>query len=275
MSTIGVDIGGTKILACRVENGSVVARDERPTPHTRDEFLSAVAQTVAAVRDDSVTGTGVGLPGYIHNEKLYHSPNLAFLEGQPVEKLLQDALGQEVVCENDANCFALAEHHLGAGKGCAHMIGIILGTGVGGGIILNGTLYTGAVGGAGEVGDIFCGDTSYEKLLCGAGLRTLYQGFGGSADAAPQDIWNDESATGVHTREAYLTSLGRFLASLINTLNPECIVLGGGLSNLPLYDDLPQYVEPHCSQAAFGACKIIQHAISDDAGVIGAAMLSQ
>ncbi len=273
MNSIGVDVGGTKILVCRVEDGKIVASETRPTPQDPKDTAEAIADAVCAVWSDDVVGVGVGLPGYIHEGILHQAPNLPLFEGEPIEELIRRACGVDVVCENDANCFAVAEHTLGAGREFNHMIGVILGTGVGAGIILNGKLYTGAIGGAGEVGDIHLLEGTWEDNVSGPGIMRAYQRFGGGNATHPGEVWTSNEESAHKTREHVLDLLGRFLASLINVFNPECIVLGGSVAKIPFYDELRAHVKKYCSEVAFSSCKIVQHEISAEAGVIGAAML--
>ncbi len=273
MTSIGVDIGGTKTLIARVTDGSIAASRTIPTHEDPREAAKEIAEAVCELWSDDVVGVGVGLPGYVHKGVLHHCPNLPLFIGVHIEEILSTAIGSHVVCENDANCFALAEHRLGAGKDCEHMLGVILGTGVGSGIIINSQLYTGTIGGAGEVGDILLREGSWEDQISGPGIMRAYASFGGESCEHPGDVWRSSEDAAQKTREHTLVLLGRFLGSLINVFNPEKIVLGGSVSTLPFYDDLPKHVQPHCSEASFAACQIVKHGISEHAGVIGAAML--
>lgn len=165
---IGVDVGGTKIEAVRVdEYGTVQARYHGLTEAHRscDDILLNLITAVKAVFVDGVGGIGIGVPGVVRNGMVVFMPNIPPFLGINLKQALSRAFAVLIVIENDANCFALGEHRFGAAKGKKNVVGIIIGTGVGGGLVLNNTLYTGS-GWDGELGHIII-DPSGIDCNCG------------------------------------------------------------------------------------------------------------
>jgi len=260
---IGVDLGGTKIegLALSAE-GAVTARLRVPTP--RDDYaatLEAVARLVLELeRDAGGTGTvGVGMPGAISPATgRVKNANSIWLNGRPLAEDLQRLLPRPLRFANDANCFALSEAKDGAAAGVRAVFGVIVGTGVGGGLVIDGTVWTGANAIAGEWGHnplpwpeagerpgppCYCGKTGcIETFLSGPGLARDYrEATGTSAEAsaiAAEAQGNDASARAALAR--YEDRMARALAGVMNVVDPDVIVLGGGMSNVGrLYANVP------------------------------------
>ena len=259
---IGVDFGGTKIEAIAID-GSGVERGRRriDTPrHDYDASVRAVADLVAAVeREVGERGTvGVGIPGAISPATgVVKNANSTWLIGRPLHRDLERAIGRPVRVANDANCFALSEATDGAGAGGAVVFGVILGTGVGGGVVVRGGVLTGANAVAGEWGHnalpwpdegewpgppCYCGRRGcIEVFLCGKGLQMAY----GAADPPEARAIADAAAAGDARASAalaiYIRRLAKALATVVNLLDPDVIVLGGGLSNIDaLYARVPE-----------------------------------
>jgi fructokinase len=292
---IGVDLGGTKIEAIAIEGTAECLRRRVLAP--RGDY----AATVAAVRDlvDSIEGelggkgsVGVGIPGAISAlTGLVKNANSTWLIGQPLDRDLERALGRPVRVSNDANCFALSEATDGAARGAASMLGVILGTGTGAGIVVNGRVLEGRHRIAGEWGhnplpwsadDERPGPTCYcgragciETFLSGPGLSATYSAISGQA-AAAADVATLAASGDVPANRAldiYENRLARSLASVINVLDPEVIVLGGGLSNIArLYTRVPALLKPFVFSDSADT-PIIAASHGDSSGVRGAAWL--
>jgi fructokinase len=292
---IGVDLGGTKIEAIAIDQAKELLRRRTSTP--RDDY----AATVAAVRDlvTSVehelgaTGTvGVGIPGAISSVTgLVKNANSTWLIGQPLDRDLERALARPVRVSNDANCFALSEATDGAAHGAQTVFGVILGTGTGGGVVVNGRVLEGRHRIAGEWGHnplpwpedgehpgqpCYCGRRGcIETVLSGPGLSASYAAISGrhvdAAEIAALAEVGDPSAN--EALEIYESRLARALASIINVLDPDVIVLGGGLSNIRrLYTRVPERLKPFVfSDAADTPIVPARH--GDSSGVRGAAWL--
>lgn len=258
---IGIDLGGTKteILALD-EKGQALVRRRVPTPST---YASIVATVVALVQqaeeETSQTATvGVGMPGAISPATgLIKNANTTCLIGRPLREDLERALGRPVRLHNDANCFALSEAVDGAAAGASLVFGVILGTGTGGGVVVDGRPLAGANAIAGEWGHnplpwprdderpgpvCYCGATGcIETFVSGPGMARDHAAHGGQALDAEQiaRAAAEGDAAARDTLDRYADRLARGLASVINVLDPEVIVLGGGVSNIAwLYDEV-------------------------------------
>ena len=261
---IGVDLGGTKIEAVALaRDGQELARQRLATPrHDYDATLQAIATLVTALeRATGATGTvGVGMPGTLSPATgRVKNANSTWLNGRPFDRDLAKALGREVRCANDANCFALSEATDGAAKGARVVFGVIVGTGTGGGIVVDGRVLTGPNAIAGEWGHIplpwpkdeerpgpacYCGKSGcVETYLSGPGLARDYrEATGSELDAvaiAERAASGDAAAEGALAR--YEDRMARALATVLNVLDPDVVVLGGGMSRLArLYESVPR-----------------------------------
>jgi fructokinase len=293
---IGIDLGGTKIEAIALDaTGAVLMRHRIETP-TGDygATLDAIAGLVALV--ESETGrkgsVGVGSPGAISRRTgLLKNSNSTVLNGKPLDRDLVAGLGRPVRLENDANCFTLSEAIDGAAAGAHVVFGVILGSGVGGGIAIGKKIIAGANGVAGEWGhnplpwpkpeDVpasacYCGKTGCaETYLSGSGLTRDYRKLTGQARTG-QEIASAALNGGSHAAaciDAYLDRLARGLASIINVLDPDAIVLGGGLSNIErLYGELPARIEQYAFSDGIST-PVLRAKYGDSSGVRGAAWL--
>jgi fructokinase len=293
---IGVDLGGTKIeVIALAADGRELLRRRLATPQgDYCATLRAVAALVAAVEKElGRRGTvGIGIPGAESLASgLIKNANSTCLIGQPLRTDLEALLRREVRLANDANCFALSEASDGAGRDAEVVFGVILGTGVGGGIVVRSHALTGANAIAGEWGHnplplpaaedlplppCYCGRSGcIETYLSGPGLardHALRSGDTLSPAAIAARAASGDAACDA-TMQRYEARLGRALAGVINILDPQVIVLGGGLSNLGrLYRNLPACCGPHVFSDVFQT-RIVPPAHGDSSGVRGAAWL--
>ena len=293
---IGVDLGGTKIEAIALDdNGAELWRRRIATPAGDYEgTLAAIAGLVqTAERELSRQGTvGIGTPGAISPDTgMIKNSNSTVLIGRPLDRDLGNLLQRPIRIENDANCFALSEATDGAGRDGRVVFGVILGTGVGGGIIVDKTLLPGRNRIAGEWGhntlpwirqdewpgaQCYCGKYGcIETFLCGAGLARQYQALTkrslSANDVAAAALNGDQGA--LDSLLLYRDRLARSLASVINVLDPDIIVLGGGLSNIDaIYAGLPELILKSAFTDVLHT-KIGRAAHGDSSGVRGAAWL--
>ena len=257
---IGVDLGGTKIEAVGLgDGGEVLARRRVATP--RDDYDATVAAVTGLVQnienETRRTGTvGIGIPGAESRATgLVKNANSVWLIGKPLRQDIGNALGRPIRLANDANCFALSEAVDGAAAGSAVVFGVILGTGVGGGIVIDGRVLEGPNAIAGEWGHnplpwpndserpgpaCYCGQHGcIETFLSGHGLARDVAARRSADEIARRAAAGDDLATAALGR--YEERLARALASVINVIDPDAIVLGGGLSNLAsLYENVPR-----------------------------------
>lgn len=320
--SLGVDLGGTKIEAALLrrvqgdgEEFSVLARERVPTPANAgyDAVLAATCALVRrlareAGREVGALPVGVGMPGAVTRRTgVVKNSNTVCLNGRPFREDLSRALGAPVVFDNDANCFALAEARLGAAKEHADgvVFGAILGTGVGGGVVIAGRVWPGPQQLAGEWGhhavgpwwrpsgerlpasgrdmgqglgprpQCYCGKTGcLELYLSGKAVEKDYERRGGPPlglpDIAARRGTDPLAAAAI---DEMLEAFGRGLANLIDILDPSAVVLGGGVSNLDLlYQEGVDRVRSYVFNDEL-LTPILRHALGDSAGVLGAALL--
>ena len=296
MIRIGVDIGGTKIEAAALDGaGAFVARVRRPNPGDYDAFVALVADLVAeAEAQAGVAGAsvGIGMPGSISQKTgLMRNANSVWMNGRPMREDIARALGRPIRMENDANCFALSEATDGAAAGARVVFGAILGTGCGGGVVVDGRTIEGRNGVGGEWGHTplpwpdkdehqahhcWCGRTDcLETWTSGSAFVEDYaRATGQKRDGAAimgAARGGEPAATAAFDR--YVSRLGRALASMCTLLDPDVIVLGGGMSNVDeLYERVPPVVAHYIFSDSFET-PIRKAAHGDSSGVRGAAWL--
>jgi len=295
---LGIDLGGTKteVLALG-DRGEELLRHRVPTPNNDyGNIVRAIHDLVCGAESKlgCYGSVGIAIPGAISRKTgLVKNANSTRLIGHPFDKDLGMALHREVRIENDANCFALSEAADGAGAGYGIIFGVIAGTGVGSGICINGRVVAGAHGIAGEWGHnplpaprgpqeiddpprCYCGRNGCVEAWCsGPALVRLYEARTGRMVSVPEivDAARQGDAAAVAEMENFYDRLARSLASVVSILDPDVIVMGGGLSNIEaLYTELPPRVE-HYAFTPEGPTNIVKNKHGDSSGVRGAAWL--
>jgi fructokinase len=292
MYRIGIDLGGTKTEGIVMDDaGEILARERRltPQPDGYHAILANIRNLVAQLERHTGAGcrVGLGTPGAISTKTgLLKNSNTVCLNGRPVKQDLERLLTREIRIANDANCFALSEAIDGAAQGEPVVFGAILGTGVGGGIVANGRLLEGAQHIAGEWGHnvlepdgppCYCGKRGcVETFLSGPGLVRDLAAHGGDTALDARAI-TVQAAQGDALAEAamqrYLDRFGRALSVVINILDPDAIVLGGGMSNIArLYTEGREHVARHTFNDELRT-RILPNRHGDSSGVRGAAQL--
>ena len=290
---IGVDLGGTKILAGIVErDGTVERRRETPTPLASEEALLRGLETaVGEVLEDDVAAIGFGIPSTIDQRsgRAVWSANIP-LADLDLRTWMRDRFGLPVGVDNDANAATIAEWAHGAGRGTRHMVMLTLGTGVGGGLILDGRPYRGAIGAGAELGHMVIdedgppcqgactGRGHLEALASGhAATQAAHEAFGEAADAHRLVRL---AAEGDRTAVELLASLGRHLgagiASLVNIFNPELVVIGGGFSAAGDFVLGParEVVAREALSPAREFVRIVRAELGTAAGLVGAGLVA-
>jgi fructokinase len=257
---IGVDLGGTKIEAVALdESGHEAFRKRVATP--RGDYQGTVDAIAGLVRDAGEGSVGIGIPGAMSGEVVKNA-NSNWLIGRPFKRDLERAIGREVRIENDANCFALSEAVDGAGRDAEVVFGVILGTGTGGGVAVRKKVIAGINRIAGEWGhNPMPGESELRPCYCGRKdcIETYLCGPAFERDGKNLDRYHDR--------------LARALGTVINLLDPEVIVLGGGLSNLPsLYTEVPRIWGRYIFSNTV-ATRLVPPVYGDASGVRGAAWL--
>lgn len=286
---IGIDLGGTKTEAVLLdEDFHAIKRRRVPTPQNNyKEILDAISLLVSDMSNGvSEFSLGICTPGAISEHTgLIKNSNTRCLVGRALKEDLEDTLGHEISMENDANCFTMAESILGAGADFGLVFGIILGTGVGGGIVIDKKLYPGRTNIAGEWGHhtlyrngnpCYCGNRGcVETYLSGPSLASRWTELTGETQTMPEIISsiNTSHATHKQWRDEFLENFGYGVANIIDILDPDAIILGGGLSNIGfLYTDGVKSVYSKVFSDSINT-PILQNKLGDSAGVFGACML--
>ena len=305
-SRVGVDIGGTKILVARLEGDEVVDTKKRSTPQSGvPKLIESVAKLVERVDPEGHAPVGVGLPGQIDAVAgtARSSPNLKGIDDEPVaiRDLVAEATGREVAIDNDVNVATLAEHRLGAGRGARDLLGVFVGTGVGGGLILDGRLRRGSRGLAGEIGHMVVAHR--DGAICACGLPGHLEAYAGRAslerrareahaegretelvviagdERMKSSVWAKALEAGDPVARSLideaLEALVAGITSVVVTVDLDLVVLGGGLAHRlgePFREDL----ESSVNQAMFASAQVrVRWAeLGDDSGAIGAACLT-
>jgi glucokinase len=309
--TMGIDLGGSKILAAVVDaHGGILSSDESVTPAAKER--EAIVQSIvdsahralgqAGVAISDIYAIGVGAAGISSPEAgiLFSSPNLPGLRNVLLRDIMQEKLGKRTFLINDADAAAIGEFYFGAGRGARSFVYVTLSTGIGGGIVIDGRIYTGAIGAAGEVGHMTiddngplcnCGNRGcWETLASGTALvrearRRIEGGVRTSIlEYAERDIdkvtpqaihraaqQGDNLAKELIARTAHYIGVG--LANLVNIFNPELIVIGGGLSNIGdmLLKPAFKIAGERAFREAFQAVRFVPAGLGGNSGVLGAA----
>jgi predicted NBD/HSP70 family sugar kinase len=291
----GIDLGGTKIegvVVSAADPDRVVARTRVPTEssfgyeHIVSRVRLVVEQLEATSRMRRPPTIGVGTPGAIEPAAgTLKNSNTTCLNGKPLARDLADALGADVRLANDANCFALAEATFGAARGRDVVVGLILGTGVGGGIVVHGRVLDGLHGIAGEWGhNPICGETApcycgragcVETVISGPALERFYESRSGERRALAEIADRTAHDAAAESTLRRLTSkFGEAIAAVINILDPDAIVVGGGVGNISrLYDAVTrEAIRRHLFNPELRT-ELLRPTLGDSAGVFGAALL--
>ena len=285
---LGVDLGGTKIEAVLLdESFSVLKRQRVPTPkNSYQQILGSISSLVSNVSENiSEFSLGICTPGAISKQTgLIKNSNTQCLIGRSLKEDLENKLEKKISMENDANCFAMAESVLGAGIGFDLVFGVILGTGVGGGIVIDKKLYSGRTNIAGEWGhhilhrngnSCYCGKTGCaETYLSGPSLVRRWTTLTGNVQTLPEILsCIDHNKIGKKWKDEFLENFGYGIANVIDILDPDIIILGGGLSNIDfLYTEGKESVYNKVFSDSVDT-PILRNKLGDSAGVFGACML--
>lgn len=284
---LGVDLGGHSFALGFVREESVLSQREYETPRSRtpEAVSAALKERIDEMGSGiKVHGIGIGVPGMLdlERENVLRSPNFAGWEGLPLRSLLEKSLGIPVRMENDANCTALGEGAMGAAKGLDNFIVLTLGTGVGGGVVIGGRLLRGGHGMAGELGHIVigggracgCGGLGHLETVSGAdGIEARAQELGLEPDL--RQLWERRDDFRIRPLwNEVLEALGSAVASLVHILDPEAVILGGGLGPAPGFiENLEPVVKRHLGEPYRGFLEMRPAKLGKAAAVIGAASL--
>ena len=288
MYKIGIDLGGTKTEGVLIdEEFQIIERKRVPTNQTNgyESILNTIKDLVNDLKkNNEKTSIGICTPGALSKESGFiKNSNTQCLIGKDLKNDLEKILNQELLIENDANCFALAEARLGAAKNHDTVFGVIMGTGVGGGLVIDGKIHTGRTNIAGEWGhhcikpngnECYCGRKGcVETYISGPALEKKWNKLTNQNTSVSDIVKNPQEDAYKTWKNEFLENFGLSLANVIDILDPDAIVLGGGLSNIPfLYDEGKNLVYENVFSDTIDT-PILQNQLGDSAGVFGACIL--
>jgi glucokinase len=273
-AVVGISIGGKTLVAGKVKNGviekSITRKINNKAPE--DEILAEVFGVINEVKDDEVAGIGIGVPSLVDVEKgiVYRVMNMPSWREVHLKEILANQFGLDVYVNNDANCFAIGEMYFGKTRGIENSVGLILGAGVGAGVIFKGHLYSGTNCGAGEFGEIPFRDFNYEYYLNDAYFEYKY----GVSAYTFLNRANKKDKIARAIFEHYGNDLGNLIKTILFTVDPETIVIGGPLSKAfpwfekGMWDKINTFPYKH----ALEKLKIVESG-QEDIAVLGAAAL--
>lgn len=286
-TAIGIDVGGNKISFVAFRQNKVITSNTITTPQTKELIIWALESGVKRIIQElklpksQIKGVGIGLPGPINNkgDLILNPPNLAMpvLSNLALAKIIEKDLSIKTKMDNDGNCFTLAEAKLGAGKNAEMVVGITLGTGIGGGIVYQGQLWRGAHGSAAEVGHTIIEREGYNCSCSSQGCWEEYASqklFKRLRIDDPRKIKDEKKRKKVLVEFSRNLAIG--LANIVNFLDPDIIVIGGGLSGLgdlilkPAQQEMRRRI---ISPEAKKEVKVVKAKLGEFAGAIGAALL--
>ena len=287
MHKIGIDLGGTKIEGILLDEKYNTIERKRIETRPENGYDSIVKSIISLINElkaktGEETSVGICTPGFTDdNSGLIKNSNTKCLQEMPLKNDIENGLGHKIIMENDANCFALAESLLGSAKGYDVVFGVIMGTGVGGGIVINGTLHKGRTNIAGEWGhhtlhpngnECYCGKQGcVETYISGPALEKRWLELTGKKESLQSIV--PMTSSSAQWKKEFLENFGISLANVIDILDPDVIVLGGGVSNIPfLYDRGKKVVYEKVFSDSVDT-PILKNSLGDSAGVFGVCMI--
>lgn len=281
MYFIGFDIGGSKIKAVLVRDKKIVKSRLADLSDNPEALLELVLKIfndlVISIKKDDIGGVGFSLAGAldIKRERMLKSPNIPYLDGQPIKRLLERKLGRrQIKVEHDVNCFLLAEAEVGWAKNLKNVFYLTVGTGVGGALMIDGKIYFGAHGAAGEVGHMIIEASQQLDLEDLTANKFVKRKLGVSAaEAEKMARAGEEKARKIFIERG--KNLGAGLASVINIFDPEAIILSGGASSAKdlLLPGIKEGIERYVISSAAKKTKILFSRLGREGGALGAALL--
>jgi len=285
---IGIDLGGTKTEGILLDNSlNTIERKRLPTPkNSYQEIIKTIQYLVNDLSGEIEDFTlGICTPGAISKKTGFlKNSNTQCLIGKPLKEDLEKKLDKKISIENDANCFTISEATMGVAKNNSFVFGVILGTGVGGGIVIDGKIHHGRTNIAGEWGHhtlhqngkkCYCGKKGcVETYISGPALEKRWEEMTGKNQLLPEIVKDYENSKFLQWRQEFLDNFGTGLANVVDILDPDVIVLGGGLSNIEfLYSDGIKNVYDKVFSDLVDT-PILKNNLGDSAGVFGAALLN-
>ncbi len=292
---IALDIGGTKIEGVLFNDRFRQLKKKRVyfkkkkyesvVSMPKKDVLGMMTGLIDELKTERIHGIGISIPDVITKDGSFAGVSkIKSLSKFPLGKYLREKYRCKVTVNNDADCIAYGEARLGAGKGHKNVIGIIWGTGIGAGLVLEGKIYSGTTGSAGEFGHNIVDPSGQKERL---GLKGTVEAFAGGPDLVriykrmggrirnpdPKKIYSSKERIAKKASSLSLSRLAIGLAGIMNLLNPEVIVMGGGQSNLPVYKELNRLTRQYTYPALRKYVRVVKNRLGDSAGIYGAAAL--
>lgn len=293
----GIDLGATNIKFSLIHKGKIISKKSLPTRSfpSREDLISALSRIIKEILSENgvlkknVLGIGIGLPGPIDHFKgiVHYFPNIPGWRNVRLREIMQRKTGLPVFIDNDANLMTLAEARIGSAKGKTNVVGVTLGTGVGGGIIVNGKLYRGSSFAAGEIGHIPLNESGPHCPCGGTACLERYVGNNRILDQAKKSFGEtisleelsrlaksgNKRARKIWENTAQL--LGITLSGVVNFFNPDTIVIGGGVANAGtlIFDTIRKVILTRSMPTSAKTVKVVKAKLGNDAGMIGAGLL--
>lgn len=265
---IALDIGGTHLRTGVVQNGKILVYNKIKTPKSKKQILKLLTKSVSELMDNRVKGIGIAAPGPLENGIIKNPPNMPF-KNFNIQKYFEKKFHKKVILEKDSNCHALSELKYGFKK--KNFILLTVGTGIGGGIVINGKLYKGQ-GYGGEVGNMIVNNkTNFENLAASKGVKTLTKKYF-HKEVSAKELFKRKDKKSKKVMNELASYLGQGIASLINIFDPEVVVLYGGIKDSGKF-----YLKLVTKEAQKYSClpkKVnIKYGKLDHPGVLGASLL--
>ena len=272
---IGIDLGGTAIKGGLIADDRIIRKEMFPIRKERsgEEIIDDICNLIRRLWDEDVMGIGFAVPALIDPGKgiIYGLTNIPQLNDVSLKQILEERFGIQVCLQNDANCFAWGEFKYGIAQGYKNIIGLITGTGVGAGIIIDKRLYNGSNWGAGEFGMIPYRDSNFESY-CGGHFFTSYYGIPGEELAERAGNGDQEALTAF---QEYGLNLGELIKLICYTLDPQIIVIGGSVSKSFSHYEVALKKSMESYFFKEGTRAVIRPSVNEDIAIIGAAELSR
>jgi glucokinase len=294
VTTVGIDLGGTKLAAAPMK-GSIFVESEiikEATPSgTSEDIIDTMCKMVKKIQEThGIAAVGVSTAGMVNEkgEMIGSCGNIPSWKGTKVKKELEAKLSLPVIVENDANCSAYGEYAIGSGKDFKSMIMVTLGTGIGGGIIINDQIWRGAHFGGGEIGHLklhsnrtrrcTCGSWDcWEAYASGTGLNNTARTYLADPNInnySLMDKYNHGDADAIEVISVWHDHVAQGIASLINSFDPEAVVIGGGLAQFINYPNLNKKLKARVVDALKPYINVIEGKLANNSGMVGAACLA-
>lgn len=282
MYYLGFDIGGSSMKAALVKDKKIIKSQVKDSPDNLEALLDLILKLyrdlISEVKPEEIGGVGFAIAGVLDKEraKMLNSPNISYLNNQPIKKLFEEKVGRSIIIEHDVHCFLAAEKEVGIARNFKNIFYLAIGTGVGGAYMNDGKIQTGALGAAGEIGHIIIDKENGRDLESLIGNKYVKDKLGVFADEAEKLArQGDLKAKEVFVQRA--KNLGVGIANIINILNPEVVIIGGGIASAQdmILPGIKEAVEKYVTSPEAKKTPILFSELGQFGGALGAAIIAE